>query len=104
MFSTILAEYCLDCWQLRNETLHGKELETSRKKQLDAIRKQIKTAYKQKESMRGRPNFKIFEMPLHKRLMMGIQSSKIWIGMAEEAIRLHRENATMNTLDRWLNP
>ena len=32
MFSIILAEYSLDCWQHRNETLHGKEIEDSRKK------------------------------------------------------------------------
>ena len=54
--------------------------------------------------MRGDPNFKIFEMPLHKRLLMGKQSSKIWIGMAEEALRLHQENATKYTIDHWLNP
>ena len=104
MFSTILADYCLEGWQMRNETLHGKEKVTNRRIQLEAIRKKIKDAYTKKESMRGDPNFKIFDMPSHKRLQMGIQSSTIWVGMAEEAIRLNRENAIKNTIDHWLNP
>ena len=72
MFSTILADYCLEGWQMRNETLHGKEKVTNRRIQLEAIRKKIKDAYTKKESMRGDPNFKIFDMPSHKRLQMGI--------------------------------
>ena len=104
MFSTILADYCLEGWQMRNETLHGKERVTNRRIQLESIRKKIKDAYTKKESMRGDPNFKIFDMPSNKRLQMGIQSSTIWVGMAEEAIRLNRENAIKNTIDHWLNP
>ena len=89
---------------MRNETLHGNEKVMTRKIQLDTIKKKIRAAFKQKESMRGDPNFKIFDMPEHKRLLMGMQSSTIWVGMAEEAIRLNRENAIKNTIDHWLNP
>ena len=104
MFSTILVEYSLDCWRLRNETIHGKERDESRKKQLDTIKKQIKNLYSQKETLKGTTQYRIYDMPQKKRLGMGIQSSRIWVGMAEEVLKLHREKSTLNTIDHWLNP
>ena len=91
MFSTILVEYSLDCWRSRNETIHGKERDESRKKQLETIKKHIKQLYSQKETLRGKTQYRIFDMPINKRLRMGIQSSRTWVGMAEEVLRLHRE-------------
>ena len=54
--------------------------------------------------MRGTRYYRIFKMPLKKRLKMGVQANTIWIGMAEESLRLHREMQTKNTIDRWLQP
>ena len=104
MFSTILVDYSLECWKLRNETIHGKERDESRKIQQVKIKKHIRDLYAKKETLKGKTQYRIFDMPINKRLGMGIQSSLIWVGMAEEVLRLHRENATKNTLDHWLNP
>ena len=104
MFSTILADYSLECWRMRNETLHGKEVDETRKTQLSKVKKQIKQLYGKKEILRGTSQFRIYDMPLKKRLGMGIQSSRIWVGMAEEVLRLQREKATKNTLHHWLQP
>ena len=104
MFSTILVDYSLECWKLRNETIHGKERDESRKIQQVKIKIHIRDLYARKETLKGKPQYRIFDMPINKRLGMGIQSSLIWVGMAEEVLRLHRENATKNTLDHWLNP
>ena len=104
MFCIILTDYSLDCWNSRNESLHGKEKDISRKKKLDNIRNQVRGLYARKRELHGHPNKKVFDMPLVKRLRMGIQSTTIWVGLAEEVLRLHREKATKNTLHHWLQP
>ena len=104
MMCEILADFSLECWKQRNETIHGKEKDETRKKQLDNIRKQVKGLYARKGELHGQYNKKVFNMPLKKRLRMGIQSSKIWVGLAEEVLRLNREKATRNKLFNWLEP
>ena len=86
MFSTILVDYSLECWKLRNETIHGKERDESRKIQQAKIKKQIRGLYAIKETLKGKAQYRIYDMPLKKRLGMGIQSSRIWVGMAEEVL------------------
>ena len=103
MMSNIMGEYCLDCWGRRNEIIHGTMIPDSRIKQLDRLRKQVKALYGKKRLLRARKNKAIFELPLKKRLKMGLQSTKIWVGMAEEVIRMDRENAIKNTIDHWLH-
>ena len=36
------------------------------------------------KELHGHPNKKVFDKPLVKRLRMGIQSTTIWVGLAEE--------------------
>ena len=104
MFCTILGEFCMDCWNVRNEAIHGKEIEESRKKRMERIKGIIKGIYKKRNEIRGTRYYRIFKMPLKKRLKMGVQANTLWIGMAEESLRLHREMQTKNTIDRWLQP
>ena len=105
LFSTILADYCLDCWKGRNETIHGSNDDKTRGTQLDTLRTQVKGLYSRKaELVRGTKFEKIFAMPKKKRLRLGIHSTIIWVDMAEEALRLHREEATKNTIHQWLQP
>ena len=66
------------------------------------LRKQVGILYKEKRNLRGTKNQGIFNMPKEKRQNMGIQSTKLWIGMAEEVLRLHRETATKLTIHQWL--
>ena len=104
MFSTILTEYSIDCWKLRNESIHGNEKDESRKKRKMALGQQIRGLYKNKEELSGKTRRRVFNLPLKKRLGMGIQSSKLWINLAEEVLRIHREKRTNNTLHHWLQP
>ena len=104
MFCTIMTDYSLDCWKLRNESIHGKETDTSRLKKKDRLQKQIKGLYKQRKELPESKKRRIFDMPLEKRLHMGIQSSTLWIGLAEEVLRRHREQLARNTLHHWLQP
>ena len=103
-FSVILGDFCLDCWKQRNETLHGKEMDEAKRKVLQKLRLKTKQLYKLKHELRGSKNSGIFDMPLYKRIRFGIQSMTIWVGMAEEVLKLHRENATKNTILHWLGP
>ena len=103
MFSIILSDYCLECWGGRNESIHGSDKDTSRKKRLEALRKKVKDIYKRKSEIKGKKyKSRIFDMPLAKRLLMGIQSSKIWVGMAEEVLKMNREMAIKHTIHQWL--
>jgi hypothetical protein len=102
MFSTILCDYSLECWDLRNKTLHGESVTEARAIQLKKLRKRVGLLYKQKGQLRGHKNSSIFDLPMEKRQNMGVQATVLWIGMAEEVLRLHRENATKSTLHQWL--
>ena len=102
MMSTILSEYCLECWARRNETIHGISIQDSRIKQLDRLRKQVKALYGKRRQLRSSKNKSIFDLPLKKRLNMGLQSTKLWVGLAEEVLRLDRESATKYTIVHWL--
>lgn len=101
---TILGDYSLDCWTMRNEILHGKEKEDSARLRLRNMRLKVKELYRMKNEIRGTKNYKIFDMPQYKRLRFGIQSITIWVEMAEEVLRLHRENMARNTIHTWLQP
>ena len=102
MMSNILCEYSLECWALRNEKIHGKTAPESRTIKLTNLRKQVRSLYGKKDQIRREKNKAIFDMPLKKRLRLGIQSTKLWVGMAEEVLRMDRENATKNTIVHWL--
>ena len=104
MMSTILVEYCLECWTGRNEKIHGKDSDSSRKKKLETVRNKVKDLYKRRGELKGKKQKKIFDMPLKKRLLLGIQSTRLWVGMAEEVLRMDREMATKYNITHWLQP
>ena len=67
MFSIILSDYCLECWGGCNESIHGSDKESSRKKRLEALWKKVKDIYKRKSEMKGKKyKSNIFDMPLAK--------------------------------------
>ena len=67
MICTILMDYSLDCWKLRNEsTIHGKENDTSRQKKKEKLQKQITGLYKKRKELPESKKGRIFDMPLKK--------------------------------------
>jgi ribonuclease HI len=103
-FTTTLLEYSMDCWNRRNETLHGKEIEETRKIRLERVQKMVKELYKHRSEVKGTKYYRIFRMAIKKRIKLGIQTNTIWIGLAEEALRQYREKVAKNTLNNWLIP
>ena len=102
MFLTILTDYSNDCWKLRNAALHGEATVEGRAVQRDRLVKRVKCLYKHKRELKGSPMRKVFQMSLEKRVKQGIQVLTLWIGKAEEVLKLHREAADKNTITRWL--
>ena len=103
MFLTILTDYSNECWKMRNETLHGERTLEGRKIRKNKIVEQVKILYSHKCTLRRSPYRHIFAMNLNKRIKMGIQSLILWVGKAEEVLKLHREEADKNTIHRWLD-
>ena len=101
---TILGDYCLECWNGRNETIHGSDIATSREKKLESARIRIKELYRRKGELCEEKYKKIFDMPLKKRLLLGIQSTRLWVGLAEEVLKMNREMATKYNIVHWLQP
>ena len=102
MFLTILLDYGNECWKLRNEALHGTSTKEGRKVRRKRLLDQVKQLYTHKQELKGSKYRLIFKMSLPQRLKSGIQSLTLWIGKAEEVLRLHREEADKNTISRWL--
>ena len=102
MLGVILIDYSLDCWERRNHCIHGNSNEDRRNKKLQRLRKQVERIYRMKKELKGTKFASIFSLAKEKRKNMGVHSTKIWIDMAEESLRLHRENATKNTIHQWL--
>ena len=69
---------------------------------LTKLRKIVGKLYRRESELKGTKYEKIFSMRKEKRQQMGVHALRIWVDMAEEALRLHRETATKNTLDHWI--
>lgn len=102
MFLTILTGYCDDCWKHRNETIHGDATTEGRQVRKKRQIKQVKELYGKKSELKGSPLRRIFDMRLSQHIKQGVQSLELWIGKAEEVLKLHREESDKNTIDRWL--
>ena len=99
---TMLQTYTYQCWKSRNHIKHGTEKEESIKEERKGLKKKIRDLYKQRKEIRNEKEQQHFYMPVHKRTNQGTHSMKIWISTAEEIVRMNREKATQNTIDRWL--
>ena len=102
MFLTALTDYSNECWNFRNEAIHRSTTIIGRETRKSKLVDQVKILYKNKTELRGSPLLQIFNMQLSQRIKLGIQSLTLWIGKAEEVLKLHREEADKNTIDRWL--
>ena len=102
MFMTIITDYVNDCWKMRNEAIHGEATIEGREVRKKRIVEQVIQLYKKRDELRGSPYRRIFSMKLSQRKKMGIQSLTLWVGKAEEVLKLHREEADKNTITRWL--
>ena len=102
MFLTILTDYSNDCWKLRNEAVHGVLTKEGRVVKKARLVEQVRCLYKKKKELSGTPLRKVFNMSVEKRVRQGVHSLILWIGKAEEVLKLHREESDKTTIDRWI--
>ena len=71
---------------------------------MEPLKKKVRLLYKRRKELGKREEKGVFSMPILQRLRLGLQSTTLWVGMAEEVLRLNREQAIKNTLHHWLEP
>ena len=99
---TTLTAYGKDCWTWRNEALHGKTTKEGREIRLKRIREQVKKIYRRRKEVTKTQEDNLFKVPLTQRLKFGIQALTLWVGKAEEVLRMNREQAAKYTIHHWL--
>ena len=101
-FIEILTEYGKECWKMRNEAIHGTTVKEGRELRLERLRKQVEEIYKKRRTIKGEDAKRLFAIPMKKRMKFGIQALTLWVGKAEEVLKLNREQADKYTIHRWL--
>ena len=98
----ILQSYTLTMWQYRNNYLHGIDIKENRQIRLEQTKSMIQSLYANHDRMHIPLQDKTFDLPIQERLESSLTAQIAWIELATRRIRMHREEATKNTLDRWL--
>jgi hypothetical protein len=98
----ILQTYTLSMWQYRNQYLHGIDIKENRQIRMAKTKEMIHSLYANHDRMHIPLQDKTFDLPIQERLDSSLTAQIAWIELATRRVRMHREEATKNTLDRWL--
>ena len=98
----LLQSYTLKLWQYHNQYLHGIDIKENRKIRIEKTNKMIQSLYDNSDRIHIPLQDKTFDLPIQERLKSSLTAQIAWIDLANRRIRMHREEATKNTLDRWL--
>jgi hypothetical protein len=98
----ILQSYTIAMWQHRNNYLHGIDIQENRQIRMEKTKSLIHSLYANHDRMHIPLQDKTFDLPIQERLESSLTAQIAWIELATRRIRMHREEATKNTLDRWL--
>jgi hypothetical protein len=98
----LLQSYTLKMWQYRNQYLHGIDIKENRKIRLEKTKAVIHALYENHDRMHIPAQDKTFDLPIQERLQSSLTAQIAWIELATRRIRMHREESTKHTLDRWL--
>ena len=101
-FINILTQYSRECWMWRNEAIHGKTVVEGRDLRLNKLCEQVKKIYAKRREMSEKQRKNLFGVPLEKRMKFGVQALILWIGKAEEVLKLNREQAAKYMIHQWL--
>ena len=62
----------------------------------------MKKIYRRRKEVTKTQEDNLFKVPLTQRLKFGIQALTLWVGKAEEVLRMNREQAAKYTIHHWL--
>ena len=90
-------------WKYRNGLLHGPTDEETKTMKRKALQQRIDELYKERKRLMLPVDKKIFGRPARFRKAQGDQQMKLWIGLAEDTLSLHKTRMEENPLLQWLN-
>jgi hypothetical protein len=102
MFTTELVSYTIDCWQHRNDKLHGalEILQDTQHKKL--LHKRVRQLYTSSSILTRTDDRRYFQMPCRLRLKQRIVTLETWADTVGLIIKRHRERTARETLDTWI--
>jgi hypothetical protein len=102
MFTTELVSYTIDCWQHRNDKLHGalEILQDTQQKKL--LHKRVRKLYTASSVLTRTDDRRYFQMPCRLRLKQRIVTLETWADTVGLIIKRHRERTARETLVTWI--
>lgn len=90
-----LQEYTNNMWELRNNKIHGATSQETREITLAKLRERATLLYEHsdRQYIPFNASFNAFKRPKEHILRKRLQGLEVWIDVAEECLRLHREEA-----------
>ena len=93
----------MNMWHYRNQYLHGVDIKENRQILRRELQDKVQKLYEHVDRKYIPHNDRCFKLSLALRLERSNSSLDTWISLATRRLRLHREEATKNTLDLWLH-
>ena len=102
---TILHDYCMNLWEVRNSFLHGGKTKAKRSQRHEYLVRQVKQQY---QRYRGHLPWKyrsLFNLPIEQRCKQGPTQLEIWILRTTIILNKYDEEKGLQTnLDNWIIP
>ena len=95
--------YTENMWKFRNGLLHGDNRPATREKVKRDLKKRIHQLYDDSSILILPEDRKVFSRDKKFRLQQGTQQMRLWVGLAEDVLELHKERMEKNPLLRWLD-
>ena len=101
-FATELISYSIDCWQHRNDKLHGALdiLHDTQHRKL--LHKRVRQLYKESSILTRPDDKRYFHMPCRLRVKQRHVTLETWADTVGLIIIRHRERTARETLDTWI--
>lgn len=94
--------YTKNMWELRNHRVHGETIQEARNITVEKLRRRAMALYDHpdRQYIPFDASFNAFKQPKAHILRKRLQALEIWIDLAEECLRLHREEALKLNMPR----
>jgi hypothetical protein len=102
-YTILIIEYTIDIWKQRNESIHGATPTEGRQLLLEKLRKRVDDLFNHPDRQYIPATKRdMYKLPAPSRKKQGINALTTWIKYTERRLKNHREEATKNTIHRWL--
>ena len=101
-FATELISYSIDCWQHRNDKLHGALDILHDNQHRKLLHKRVRQLYKESRILTRPDDKRYFHMPCRLRVKQRHVTLETWADTVGLIITRHRERTARETLDTWI--